>query len=97
MHQTCQLPLTFMNCSIDLDAKELERKRVLGSSGRTGGVFAGVGWGLDPVHPTHSKWRYDSASRIRENPKRQLYSSPRGPEWFVKLPEATQHPPGFTA
>lgn len=58
--QTCQVPLTFMNCSIDLDAKELERKRVLGSSGRTGCVFAGVGWGLDPVHPTHSKWRYDS-------------------------------------
>lgn len=30
-------PLTFMNCSIDLDAKELERKRVLGSAGRAEG------------------------------------------------------------
>lgn len=26
-------PLTFMNCSSDLDARELERKRVLGSAG----------------------------------------------------------------
>ena len=29
-------PLTFINCSIDLDARELERKRVLGSAERTG-------------------------------------------------------------
>ena len=29
--------LTFRNCSIDLDARELERKRVLGSAGRTEG------------------------------------------------------------
>lgn len=27
--------LTFINCSIDLDARELERKRVLGSAERT--------------------------------------------------------------
>lgn len=47
--------LTFINCSIALDARELERKRVLGSAGRTEGS---VCWGLgpDPPHPTHPRW-----------------------------------------
>lgn len=48
------LLLTFINCSIDLDARELERKRVLGSAGRAEGS---VRWdrGLDPPHPTHPR------------------------------------------
>lgn len=34
--------LTFKNCSTDLEAKELERKRVLGSAGRESTMSHGV-------------------------------------------------------
>lgn len=84
------MPLTFMNCSIDLDAKELERKRVLGSSGRMGRCvcWGGGGWAhLSPL--THGGDLILSDSRIRKNPK--LCSQFRSPEWFGKLPGVTQH------
>lgn len=85
-------PLTFMNCSIDLDAKELERKRVLGSSGRRGRcVCWGGGEWTQLALFTHGGDLILSASRIRKNPKCQLCSQFRSPEWFGELPGVTQH------
>lgn len=85
-------PLTFMNCSIDLDAKELERKRVLGSSRRIGRCvcWGGGEWAqLAPL--THGGDLILSTSKIRKNPKCQLCSQFQSPEWFGELPGVTQH------
>lgn len=98
------VPLTFMNCSIDLDAKELERKRVLGSSARIGRCVCWGGGGWTHLSPlTHGGDLILSASRIRKTPR--LCSWFRSAEWFGKLPGVTQHlrlilhsrPPGITA
>jgi hypothetical protein len=56
-----------MNCSIDLDARELERKRTLGSAGRTGDVFAGNQAGPSSPNVAGVGARIFPSSRIRES------------------------------
>lgn len=87
--------LTFINCSIDLDARELERKRVLGSAERTeGSVCLDVGGWIHLTPPTQGGGGgsgHDLFSLRNRDQPHQLLSRYKGPEWLSELPKVTQH------
>lgn len=65
--------LTFMNCSIDLEASELERKRVLGSAGRREESVPGD-W--EPPHP--QPWGGHDSSEVPSRSMGYTLTAQRG-------------------
>lgn len=67
-----------MNCSMDLDARELERKRVLGSAERTeGSARWDLGGRMCLTPPTQGRGQDSFSLGSREDQQRKLHSQYR--------------------